>query len=68
MTGGSCTAAVILPVEAVFLRELQTAQVAVVLFEIRGQVLYTELFFQLLADLVDPPGVLMARFLVPLYA
>ena len=29
------------------------------LFEIRGQVLYTELFFQLLADLVDPPGVLM---------
>lgn len=52
-------AAVVLPVQAVLLRKLQAAQVAVVLFEVRGQMLYPELCLQLLPDGVDAGGVLV---------
>ncbi len=48
--------AVILPVQAVLLRKLQTAQIAVVLFEVRGQMLDAELGFQLLPDGIDALG------------
>ena len=41
--GAELAAAVVLPVQAVLLRKLQAAQVAVVLFEVRGQMLYPEL-------------------------
>ena len=51
--------AVILPIQAVFLRKLQAAQVAVVLFEVRGQMPYAEFCFQLLPDGVDALGVLV---------
>ena len=40
--GAELAAAVVLPVQAVLLRKLQAAQVAVVLFEVRGQMLYPE--------------------------
>ena len=52
-------AAVILPVEAVFLRQLQGAQIAVLLLEVGGQVPDAELLLQLLPDGVDALGVLM---------
>ena len=51
--------AVILPVQAIFLRKLQTAQIAVVLFEVRGQMFHAELRFQFLPDGVDAFGVLV---------
>ena len=52
-------AAVVLPVQAVLLRKLQAAQVAVVLFEVRGQMLYPELCLQFLPDGVDAGSVLV---------
>ena len=52
-------AAVVLPVQAVLLRKLQAAQVAVVLFEVRGQMLYPKLCLQFLPDGVDACGVLV---------
>ena len=52
-------AAVVLPVQAVLLRKLQAAQIAVVLFEVRGQMLYPELCLQLLPDGVDAGSVLV---------
>lgn len=52
-------AAVVLPVQAVLLRKLQAAQVAVVLFEVRGQMLYPELCLQLLPDGIDAGSVLV---------
>ncbi len=52
-------AAVVLPVQAVLLRKLQAAQIAVVLFEVRGQMLYAELCLQLLPDGIDAGSVLV---------
>ena len=57
--GAELAAAVVLPVQAVLLRKLQAAQVAVVFFEVRGQVLYPELCLQFLPDGVDACGVLV---------
>lgn len=57
--GAELAAAVVLPVQAVLLRKLQAAQVAVVLFEVRGQMLYPELCLQFLPDGVDACGVLV---------
>ena len=52
-------AAVVLPVQAVLLRKLQAAQVAVVLFEVRRQMLYPELCLQFLPDGIDAGSVLV---------
>ena len=57
--GAELAAAVVLPVQAVLLRKLQAAQVAVVLFEVRGQMLYPELCLQFLPDGIDPGSVLV---------
>ena len=53
------TPTVILTVKPVFLRKLERAQVAVLLFEIRGQVPDAEFGFKLLPDLIDAGSILV---------
>ena len=53
------TPTVILTVKPVLLRELEGAQVAVLLFEIRGQVPDAEFGFKLLPDLIDAGSILV---------